>query len=278
MSAGNTTTSDPTAPSGAGDLHRAIIAAVDEMIGLDRIWPRGLVHPGGPHYRLRGTIHPISIGGDECLAFARLIEALRPANCFIIGNAFGASSVFIAKMMERCGGRAVITLDSKSEGDGERCFAVAARLRECFAAKLLTNKVGWSPRDIPKTIEDPSYDLIFIDGDHSHPQVTRDFEGVRPIARDDSVLCWHDYWVDGVPQSVAAAESAGFRCFKVNTSCEMVFGTRSPEVFARLQHVFPHGEPPVPHARSLATWATLTRSFFAFLWSRGVNGKPNLVR
>ena len=49
-------------------------------------------------------------------------------------------------------------------------------------------------------------DLVFIDGDHSHPQVTRDLHGVMHLVRDDTILCWHDYWLAGVPESVAEAQ------------------------------------------------------------------------
>jgi len=260
----------------ARHLHAEIIATVNSMAGLDCIWPRGLVHQGGPHFRLRGSIHPISIGVDECLAFARLIAAFRPANGYIIGNAFGVSSVFIARIMELYGGRSVITLDSKSEGDGEHCFEIASRLRERMNAKILVNRVGWSPQDIANTAEGAPYDLIFIDGDHSHPQVTRDFEGVLSITHPRSILCWHDYWVDGVPQSVAAAQATGYQCLKINTSCEMIFGTRAATDFDKLKSVFPDGVPPMPHHRSLRTWTTLAISFGAFLWSRARNGRPKL--
>ncbi|HEX5418011.1 MAG TPA: class I SAM-dependent methyltransferase [Chloroflexota bacterium] len=231
---------------------RAVLQTLDDLTGIEQIWPRGVVHDGGPHYRLRGTLGPVSLGEDECRLFGRLVEALRPANCFIIGNAFGMSSTVIAKAMERHAGRSVITLDSESEGDGARCHAVAEALRERLECRILTNKVGWSPRDIASAADDESYDLIFIDGDHSHPQVTRDFEGVLPLARDDSVLCWHDYWMAGVPESVEAAQKAGFTCIKVNTSCEMVFGARREDLVRRIASLHGSVEPPRRRSRRAA--------------------------
>lgn len=250
--------------SASTDLIREIVGELDAIGGIETVWPRGLVHPGGPHYRLRGMLSPISIGEDECRAFGKLIEAFRPSNAFIIGNAFGMSSVFIAKMMERCRGRVVITLDSKSEGDGERCYRIAGELRDRLKADILTNKVGWSPQDVNSAAEDDSYGLIFIDGRHAHPQVTRDFEGCKHLAVDDTILCWHDYWVPGIPRSVATAERNGFRCLKVNTSCEMVFGTRSLERFELLCQMFKNSEPPRPRLR-LGTYAKLSHTFMAFL-------------
>jgi hypothetical protein len=122
--------------------------------------------------------------------------------------------------------------------------------------RLLKNKWGWSPQDIPGAVEDESYDLIFIDGDHSHPQVTRDFEGVQPLVRDTTILCWHDFWMAGVPESVQAAQAAGYRCIKVNSSCEMVFGTRSAAVFERIVSLYTNSEPPLRRQRPLA-WLKL---------------------
>ena len=225
-------------------LIKDIVQGLDEITGLDTVWKKGIVHTGGPHYRLKGTLGPVSLGEDECMVFGQLVDEFRPSNCFIIGNAFGMSSVFIAKIMESYGARSVITLDSKSEGDGERCFEAAAKLRERMNCRILKNKSGWSPRDIHQTVEDESYDLIFIDGDHSHPQVTLDLEGVQYLARQDTILCWHDYWLAGVPESVQAAQESGYHCIKINSSCEIVFGTRSEAVFKRIKATFSNTEEP----------------------------------
>lgn len=220
-------------------LIHQIVQNLDQITGLEMVWKRGVVHTGGPHYRLKGTLGPMSLGEDECIIIGQLIGEIRPKTCFIIGNAFGMSSVFIAKMMEHYDGQSVITLDSKSEGDGERCFDAAANLRENMKCRILKNKAGWSPQDIDKVVEDDTYDLIFIDGDHSHPQVTRDLEGVQHLIRPDTILIWHDYWLAGVPESVSAAQQMGYKCVKVNSSCEIVFGTRDEGIFDRIKALYP---------------------------------------
>src|SRR5688572_15930649 len=102
----------PTASDHASALVLRVVTALESIAGLERIWKRGVVHHGGPHYRLHGTTGPVSIGEDECLILGRLIARFRPARCFIIGNGFGFSSAFIAKMMEANEGVSVITLDS----------------------------------------------------------------------------------------------------------------------------------------------------------------------
>jgi predicted O-methyltransferase YrrM len=246
----------------ARSLVQRIVVSLESIAGLERIWKRGVVHRGGPHYRLRGTLGPVSIGEDECLILGKLIAHFRPANCFIIGNGFGLSSAFIAKMMEANGGVFVITLDSKEEGDGERCFETAEELRIRMGCRILRNKHGVSPQDISKTGESVGYDLIFIDGDHSHPQATNDFRGVQHLLRKDGILCWHDYWLAGVPDSVSEAQRSGYRCVKVNSSCEMVFGTKDEAVFQEIGALFDNAETPTRRRHPLAQFM-LSRSF---LW------------
>ena len=87
----------------ARSLVQRIVVTLESIAGLDQIWKRGVVHRGGPHYRLRGSVGPVSIGEDECFILATLIARLRPAHCFVIGNGFWLSSAFIAKMMEANG-------------------------------------------------------------------------------------------------------------------------------------------------------------------------------
>lgn len=243
-------------------LVRRIVNTLEDFSGLDRIWKRGVVHSGGPHYRLRGTPGPVSIGEDECHLLGQLIRRFL-AHCFIIGNGFGLSGAFISKMMESHSGESVITLDSKVEGDGEACFLAAEHLRHRLECRLLRNKCGFSPQDIDRTVESPVYDLILIDGGHSHPQVTEDFSAVRRLLQDRSIVAWHDYWLPGVSESVAEAQRAGFRCLKLNSSCEMVFGTRDQAVFRAIESMFQDAEEPAPRRRPLAH-LRLTRTF---LWT-----------
>ncbi len=231
---------------------REVVQNLQEIAPLERIWTRGAVHPGGPHYRVRGTRGPISIGEDECAAFGRLIQEFTPDRCFIIGNAFGLSSVFIAKMMELHGGQSVVTLDNHSEGSGHRCAGIAERLAARLDCRLLENVTGTSPDDIARSAGGYRYDLILIDGLHRHPQATRDFRGVLCIARPDTIFCWHDYWMPGIPQSVDEASRAGCHCRKINSSCEMVFGTRNGERFSRIVAMYDNAEQPRKRLRPRA--------------------------
>lgn len=257
-----------------------MISVLDELADLRIAWPRGLMHRGGPHRRLVGNISPISIGEDECAVFGRLIETLEPETCFIVGNAFGFSSVYIALAMQDHGGREVVTLDAETEGDGSSCAWIARELTERIDLPILTNKKGFSPQDVPGAVGSDHYDLIFIDGYHGHPAVTDDFYGTLPYAHDETVFVWHDFWFAGVRHSVARALEEGFRCLWIPTSCEMVLGTRSPERFERLRERFPAGDDdPLRHfhpARYILKWTIRSVPIYLAVFGERLRRRPAL--
>ena len=243
-----------------------VVHALNEVAETSLVWKRGLLNSGGPHRVLSGTLYPISIGEDECAVFGRLIERFRPQHTFIIGNAFGFSSCYIADMMRQHGGTSVITLDSEVEGNGRNCATVARRLADAMELSLLKNKKGNSPNDTAWAIETEHHDLVFIDGDHSHPQVTRDFEGIFPYTDEQTIFVWHDFWLSGINPCLQLAASHGFRWLWLPTSCEMVLGVRDEQVFTELQTMFPNSiENRQPHSSLLAP-ALIAKEFIRQAW------------
>jgi predicted O-methyltransferase YrrM len=225
------------------------VNALDQVAKTSLVWKRGLINPGGPHRVLAGTMLPISIGEDECAVFGRLIEQFRPQHAFIVGNAFGFSSCYIAEVMRQQGGQKVITLDCEVEGRGRDCATVARQLASNLELNLLVNKKGRSPADTAWAVEDNPQDLVFIDGDHSHPQVTRDFESILPFTHPQTIFVWHDFWWSGILPCLRVAQDHGLRWLWLPTSCEMVLGVRDEAVFENLQSMFPTGvENQQPHS------------------------------
>lgn len=256
-------------------LHR-VVNALNEVAETSLVWPRGLIHPGGPHRVLAGTLFPVSIGEDECLVFSRLVEQFRPEHAFIIGNAFGFSSCFIADVMARNGGKSVVTLDSEVEGRGKACALIARQLAEKLELSLLQNKKGQSPDDTASAVETDSHDLVFIDANHAHPHVTRDFNAILPFTHARTIFVWHDFWLPGILPCLRVAESLGFRWLWLPTSCEMVLGVRDPSAFTDLQRMFPKGvESRQPHSPMLAP-AILAKELLWQAW--GAVTKPVLSR
>lgn len=239
-----------------------ITQALDEFTGLETVWPHGLIRPGGPHYRLRGTAGPSSLGADECLALGRLALEFQPARTFILGNGFGLSAAFLARLTSRFRGQ-VLTLDNQSEGDGARCFQAAAYLRDHLPCPNLYNHLGASPDAIPALAADGPFHLVLIDGAHHHPQVTIDFHAIRPHLHSAGIVIWHDYWLPGVVQSVATAQKEGWYCLRLPTSCEIVFGTRHAGTFATLSALYPTAGPPVPSHRYLLGRSRLAMAYLS---------------
>lgn len=246
-----------------------VTRALDGLAPIGFLWTKGLLNPGGPHRRLKGHHYPISMGEDECLVFGKLIEAFKPEHCYIIGNAFGFSSAYIADVMKRNGGKSCVTLDNQSEGAGQHAAGIAQALTEKLGlTDILRNKKGSAPQDIASTAEQKLYDLIFIDGLHRHPQVTHDFNGVLPYCGDNTIVVFHDSWIIGVPEAVDRAKEAGFRCLWVPTSCEMILTTRNPAHFAKLQQLFPNGIEDRGKRNYLYGWTLYARETLSYHFNR----------
>lgn len=248
------------------DSLQRVVSALNELTETSLVWRSGLIHPGGPHRVLSGTLFPVSIGEDECAVFSRLIERFRPAHTFILGNAFGFSSCYIADVMRQHDGKSVVTLDSEVEGRGRMCAVIARQLAKRLQLSLLRNKKGESPADIPWAVETDRHDLVFIDGNHGHPHVTRDFNAILPYTYERTILVWHDFWLPGIFPCLRVAEKQGFRWLWLPTSCEMVLGVRDTNLFAELQRMFPQGvENRKPHSSLLAP-AILAKELASQAW------------
>lgn len=258
-----------------------VVSALNEVAESSLVWPRGLLHPGGPHRVLAGSLFPVSIGEDECAVFGRLIERFRPEHTFIIGNAFGFSSCYIADVMRQHGGQRVVTLDNEIEGKGQACAAIARRLADRLELSLLRNRKGRSPADTAWAVESERNDLVFIDGDHRHPQVTRDFEAILPYTSEHTIFVWHDFWLPGIYPCLRVAAGYGFRWLWLPTSCEMVLGMRDAATFSALQEMFPDSVENQKAHSSLLAPAILTKAYAQQAWESVTNryiSRLNAVR
>lgn len=61
--------------------------------------------------------------------------------------------------------------------------------------------------------DDPPFDTIYIDGDHTHEGVMTDIHSWLPLLRDGGVMCGHDYWPNhsGVMDAVDEAFREDFQ-------------------------------------------------------------------
>jgi predicted O-methyltransferase YrrM len=243
---------------------RAISNALDQLANVRTLWHRGCVNEGGPHRRLAGAPTPISIGEDECEVFGAVIERFAPKNAFIVGNAFGFSAAYIALAMRDAGADHVVALDAESEGDGAELASVARGLAKRLNIDLLHIKKGFSPQDVPASVEAQQYDLVFIDGNHNSPYVRNDLHGLLPFMHEQTVVVFHDFFLDGVRDGVEAAREVGLHRLWLPTSCEMVVATRSEQRLAQLRELFPKGAD-VPRQRAQVSLTPQQGSYWFWL-------------
>ena len=65
--------------------------------------------------------------------------------------------------------------------------------RETTFARMIERRVGETDRAMFARDEPASYDLIFVDADHSYSSVRNDTELVLPLLSPAGFIVWHDY-------------------------------------------------------------------------------------
>eukprot|EP00929_Paragymnodinium_shiwhaense_P051745 TRINITY_DN25998_c0_g1_i3.p2 TRINITY_DN25998_c0_g1~~TRINITY_DN25998_c0_g1_i3.p2 ORF type:complete len:316 (+),score=69.29 TRINITY_DN25998_c0_g1_i3:467-1414(+) len=139
------------------------------------------------------SVKKLSSGWGLCAAdselFVRLTKILpAKADVFIIGNAFGYSSILLALLLAGH----VDALDAEIEGT---CNTAGSWLTRKIAKKAgldLQLTSGFSPQDVPGAMRAQKYGLAFIDGDHTEKQMLLDFYAVEPYMADSAVIVLHD--------------------------------------------------------------------------------------
>ena len=110
-------------------------------------------------------------------------------HALIIGNSFGFSTFIIAEL---CPGCYVDVIDAEVEGSDNRLGSELTRkiAESSFPGVQLT--IGFSPNDLPKACRFNNYDFIFIDGLHTNEQLVADFNGIRDLRGESSIVYCHD--------------------------------------------------------------------------------------
>lgn len=171
-----------------------------------------------------GFTHLFDTNGVACacagIAFAEIafFEALcqrtRPRSVFVLGNAFGWSTIALGLINPAA---RIIAIDHCPSVDERRGLEVTNMLAK-FAGLNVQAVQGKSPDDVgaicAREIAGP-IDLVFIDGDHTPAQLTIDFTACRAAAGPDCIYVFHDVLNFGMAGSfLRAAESepdmAGF--------------------------------------------------------------------
>lgn len=126
-----------------------------------------------------------------------LFEDLRPRGIFVVGNAFGWSTLALALLNP---GARVVAIDDGSDRNARQGIALTNRIarEEGLDVEVVEAK---SPADVARVADARlarPIDFAFIDGDHTNEHVVLDFNAVRARAAGDCVYLFHDVRASGL--------------------------------------------------------------------------------
>jgi hypothetical protein len=131
------------------------------------------------------------ISFPEIQFFEALSERIRPKSIFIIGNAFGWSTLALGLINP---GARIVAIDICWRPEEIRGLEVANILGKRAGLDVRALQ-GQSPDDVAAICArefDTPADLVFIDGGHTPEQQTKDFDACRRIASADCTYVFHD--------------------------------------------------------------------------------------
>ncbi len=145
-------------------------------------------------YIYQGDVR-MSNGGGIALSEITFLESLftarSPKNIFVIGNAFGWSTLALGIM---CPNARVVAIDWCPRTDEERGLEVTNELAAVLGTDIVAVK-GKSPEDVQgivgKYFQEP-IDFVLIDGNHSPNQLRLDFEASKSVAAPNCIYVFHD--------------------------------------------------------------------------------------
>jgi len=136
--------------------------------------------------------------------FQRITRLLSSdAKAFVIGNAFGYSSVILGLLLASPGRGLVDAIDAEVEGECDNIGTVLTRRIAKAAGLNVQVTTGLSPQDVPRAMRSSHYDVAFIDGGHTNEQVVLDFFAVEPHLASQSVVVLHDVSSHNMHEGVA---------------------------------------------------------------------------
>jgi hypothetical protein len=131
------------------------------------------------------------IAFSEICFLEALCEAIRPKSVFVIGNAFGWSTLALGLINPTA---RVVAIDICWRMNEVRGLEVTNVLGKRAGLDVRALK-GESPRDVAPICArefDGPVDLVFVDGGHVPEQQTLDFNACREVGSADCVYVFHD--------------------------------------------------------------------------------------
>jgi predicted O-methyltransferase YrrM len=133
-------------------------------------------------------------------ALAAVALHLQPRRIFEIGTYLGVTSDFFLQLLPDCTVVSIAYVNPESKGTADR-FNNSDLAKEKIGYRVhadrrnrYTQLYGNSHDIVARDLIDQfgSFDLVFIDGDHSRSGVAQDTELARQILTESGSICWHD--------------------------------------------------------------------------------------
>jgi len=134
---------------------------------------------------------------QDVVMLLKLVRCAKPKRLMEIGSFRGYTALYFAQHVES--DATIVTVDRYPD-HGEA-------YRQTPEAERIERRVGDTGPELFAKDAPGSYDLIFIDADHSYGGVRRDTELCLPLVSQNGYIVWHDYanWgyfngYNGVPE------------------------------------------------------------------------------
>lgn len=113
----------------------------------------------------------------------KIAVCTEPKRLMEIGSFRGYTALFLAQHVSP--DAKIVTIDRHPD-HGEA-------YRKTSLAGMIERRIGETDRAMFARDESASYDLIFVDADHSYRSVRKDTELVLPLLSPAGFIVWHDY-------------------------------------------------------------------------------------
>ena len=145
----------------------------------------------------KGSINELITGGGIAPVEVYMIESLssvyEPKNIFIVGNAFGWSTIVMTLAFSKS---KIVVIDAGIEGkDNMLGIELSNKIAKNENLNFIV-EYGYSPQNnrdiIGKHFGDEKIDFVFIDGLHTNEQLLKDFYGVLDYVHENTIFLFHD--------------------------------------------------------------------------------------
>ena len=177
-------------PSGLDHLEsiRKDFLGNNDLLGIQDLGA-GSAFSAGENRRVKDVAKASLSSPKQCRLLARLVEHISAKNVLEFGSCLGLSAAYMSQA-----GAAVISME------GSDALYDLARRRFDDSASAPDFRLGDFDKILPGILaEVPRWDLVFIDGNHTHEATLRYFNMLLPHIHADTVLIFDDiHWSVGM--------------------------------------------------------------------------------